>query len=177
MLLTRNNIISELSYGYVHAVAARAGMACEVAGRHSDGDGVDAMIRVKERLAVDAIFTSFAIFVQLKATAVTAAHSNGRYPFRLRKEHYDKLRLIETPENRILVVLFLPETDSEWLVHGEESMLSRRCAYWVSLRGAPATANDANLTVYIPKANVFSPEGLRRLMCSLARGEKLIYDA
>ena len=38
-LLPPIEIESELSYAYLHAVAARAGMSCEVSGRHTDKDG------------------------------------------------------------------------------------------------------------------------------------------
>ena len=36
---------SELSYAYLHAVAAGAGMSCEVSGRHVDNMGIDAIVR------------------------------------------------------------------------------------------------------------------------------------
>ena len=39
MLLSEKEIESELSYAYLHAVASRAGFACEYAGRHSDRAG------------------------------------------------------------------------------------------------------------------------------------------
>ena len=41
-MLGEQNIESELSYAYLHAVASRAGIICENAGRHSDEAGVDA---------------------------------------------------------------------------------------------------------------------------------------
>ena len=74
MLLTENNIKAELSYAYLHAVAARAGCEAVVTGRHSDSDGVDAMITAKERFAPDSLFTNFPIAVQLKATSCEAGH-------------------------------------------------------------------------------------------------------
>ena len=40
MPLTENDVKAELSYAYLHAVAARAGFGCEVANRHSDNVGV-----------------------------------------------------------------------------------------------------------------------------------------
>ena len=68
MLLSQNNIMAELSYAYLHAVAARAGFACEEGNRHEDGIGVDAKLRVKERFAPDSTLTNFTVDVQLKAT-------------------------------------------------------------------------------------------------------------
>lgn len=52
MILTPNNIKAELSYAYLHAVAARGGLECVVAGRHSDGAGVDAILRARERFTL-----------------------------------------------------------------------------------------------------------------------------
>jgi len=91
VLLTENNIKAELSYAYLHAVAAHAGFACEVAGRMSDGAGVDALVRFKERLAPDVLLTESIIEVQLKATSEPVSSQNGRYSFFLKREHYDKL--------------------------------------------------------------------------------------
>jgi hypothetical protein len=42
-MLFAQNIESELSYAYLHAIASRGGIICEVAGRHSDEAGVDAV--------------------------------------------------------------------------------------------------------------------------------------
>lgn len=171
MLLTDNNIKAELSYAYLHAVAARAGFGCEVAGRMSDGAGVDALIRFKERLAPEAVLTESIIEVQLKATSGPATLQNGRYSFFLRREHYDKLRASDIGLRRFLVVLFLPECSDEWLCHTADQLLLKRCAYWCSLRGAAATVNQIGQTVYLPQANAFSVVGLRELMTRVARDE------
>ena len=69
MLLSMNEMEAELSYAYLHAVASRAGFACEIAGRQSDRAGIDARVHVKERLAPNASFTDFSIEIQLKATS------------------------------------------------------------------------------------------------------------
>lgn len=42
--LSANQIESELSYAYLHAVAAIAGVACSVATRHEDNAGIDARL-------------------------------------------------------------------------------------------------------------------------------------
>lgn len=177
MLLSENNIKSELSYAYLHAIASRAGLACEVTGRHSDGAGVDAVLRAKERFADDSILTHFTLEVQLKATSAGAvAGTADRYPFVLTIGHYDKLRDIEVQAQQILVVLFLPADQQRWLDHSAEGLISRRCAYWVSLRGAPASANLETQTAYIPEANRFSVEGLRSLMLRRSRGEWISHE-
>ena len=45
----------------------------------------------------------------------------------------------------------------------------RKCAYWVSLRGADPSDNDTAQTVYLPKAQRFDPKGLLALMARLSR--------
>ena len=41
--LSPPNIESELSYAYLHAVASKAGMACNAGSRHEDNNGIDAV--------------------------------------------------------------------------------------------------------------------------------------
>lgn len=170
-LLTENNIKSELSYAYLHAVASRAGVECQVAGRHSDGAGVDAVVRAKERFEELSKLTHFTVEIQLKATCdEPIPDARDRYPFSLKLDHYNKLRDTETGAQQILVVLFLPPADTHWLVHTEDGLMSHRCAYWVSLRGAPPSENDTRQTVYIPRSNHFSVEGLRSVLAARSLG-------
>ena len=51
------------------------------------------------------------------------------------------------------------------------------CAYWVSLRGASASANDKNQTVYIPRENLLTPQGLTNLMARFSGQEVISYGA
>ena len=173
MLLSVNNIKSELSYAYLHAIAARAGLGCEVSGRHSDGAGVDASLRAKERFAADSIFTEFTVEVQLKATSIKPASNLGRFSFPLALDHYNKLRSEDTQSQRLLVVLFLPEDESQWLIHSPDGLIARRCAYWVSLRGAPDSPNESSQTVYLPETNPLSVQGLRTVFAEVSRNVKL----
>jgi hypothetical protein len=175
MLLTENNIKAELSYAYLHAVATRAGLGCEVTGRHSDGAGVDAILRVKEQLVPPPSLIEFIVEIQLKATSQQPVLQDGRYSYALAVDHYNKLRLTECGSPRLLVVLFLPPDPSRWLEHSEEALIARRCAYWVSLYGAPVSENRTSQTIYIPLANVFSVENLRAVLSRFARQERLSY--
>jgi hypothetical protein len=171
MLLTPQNIESELSYAYLHAVASRAGFECTVAGRHSDGAGIDAVLRVRERFGDNSFLTNFTIDIQLKATVADPPLRNGRYSFPLDVEHYDKLRSTSHAAALILVVLFLPADAEDWLAHSEDQLIAKRCAYWVSLRGAPPSTNTASQTIYIPKGNSLSVAALRSLAARVSLGE------
>lgn len=175
MLLTENNIKSELSYAYLHAVASRAGIGCEVTGRHGDAAGVDATVRARERFGPNSKYTDFTAEVQLKATSDEPAQVDDMYSFWLALDHYNKLRTVEVAAPRILVVMFLPKDPLEWLQHSEDALIAKRCAYWVSLRGAPASDNKSGQTIYLPKRNVFSVDALRSLMATFSRGERIPY--
>lgn len=176
MLLSHQNIEAELSYAYLHAIASRAGFECTVSARHSDGDGIDARLWVKERFHSDSLYTRFAIDVQLKATSGEPVLREGRYSYPLEVEHYDKLRAEDFHGNLLLVVLFLPSDPEEWLVHTESELAARRCAYWVPLRGAPPTSNSTSQTVYLPAVNCLSVESLRGAAARISRGEVLRYE-
>ncbi len=163
VLLSENNIKSELSYAFLHAVAARAGLGCHATDRHTDGAGVDAVLRARERFDPASIYTDFTVEVQLKATSVTPTLQGDRFSFWLKRDAYDKLRTGEASAPRLLVVLFLPEDPGEWLVLSEDALVAKRCAYWVSLHGAPEGA-ETGCTVYLPRANVLDVVNLRQLM-------------
>ena len=75
---------------------------------------------------------------------------------------------------QLLIVFYLPSDDADWLVHDEDGLLTRRCAYWVSLRGAEFT-DQGSKTVYIPKINVVSVDGIRNLMTRLSKDEVINY--
>lgn len=63
-LLPGNEIESELSYAYLHAVAAKAGMGCEVSGRHSDKQGIDATVTASGNFGPNAVLTDISLHVQ-----------------------------------------------------------------------------------------------------------------
>ena len=173
-MLTIQNIESELSYAYLHAIASRGGIICENTGRHTDDAGVDVVLRVKGKLDDDSILTQFTVEVQLKATKKIPLEQNGRYSHSLKVKNYDELRSTNTGVQQLLVILFLPEDVESWLTHSEDHLLTRRCAYWISLRGAPPTDHDSK-TIYIPRTNMLSVEALRTIMTLASKREELDY--
>jgi hypothetical protein len=62
------------------------------------------------------------------------------------------------------VLFIMPEDETLWLEHSEDQLLLRRCAYWRSFRGAAATDNEVSVRITIPRANVFSVEGVNQLL-------------
>jgi hypothetical protein len=173
MALTKNNIESELSYAYLHAVVSQTGMECAITGRHSDGAGID--VRVHALGAFGGSLSDITIEVQLKATTSHPIESDGQISFSLPLKNYNELRS-HSQCQRILVVLFLPKDANEWLHQTEEAITIRRCAYWVSLRNAPESDNKTAQTVYLPKKNILGKEALLHIVRTNSQ-EEWINDA
>ena len=84
------------------------------------------------------------------------------FSFQLKSENYESLR-VDSQTPRLLVVLYMPRVEGEWITITTDELVLRRCAYWLNLHGSPeVTARRP--TVYIPKSQVFDVPGLRRLM-------------
>lgn len=153
-LLTSADQKAALSVVYAKAVAARAGYVTSVPDL--DRDGVDLRIEAGGAMRP-------ALDLQLKATARLGVPTWGSLTFALKRRNYDLLR-VDTQTPRILVVLVLPDTRNRWMTITQEELVLRHSAYWLSLRGADETMNRSSLTVWLPAANLFDVDGLRRLM-------------
>jgi hypothetical protein len=175
--LTLNNVESELSYAYLHAVASHARASCEVSGRHSDSAGVDACLTGWGPFPDGGFRQEVDIKVQLKATISQPAASNGFLSYNFRGiQQYDDLRSEALSVPRILVVLFLPDQHAQWITHSDTALSLHKCAYWVSLRGAPASQNETQQVIKIPMAQQFNSTGLISLFSMISRGEIPHYE-
>ena len=154
-LLTDADREEALSWAYVRAIAGYVGYT--VSEEDFDRDGIDLRIHAGGYL-------SPSIGLQLKATIrLGEPRSDGSYRFRLPLRNYDRLiRPSQIP--RYLVVLDLPEGEADWLGVSPESLVMRKCCYWVSLKGGPPVLGQGNVTVRIPMANRFDPGALRYLI-------------
>ncbi len=167
--MTENEQKEQLSVAYVHAVAARAGYACQVI--HIDDDSIDVQLAARGRVHNKAVLRSPKIDIQLKATAKPVLRAN-HLSIVLPLKNYNDLRE-ESLVPRLLVVLLLPEEEDRWLVQTEDEMISRRCAYWSTLLGKPETENVDSVTVHLPRNQQFTVAGLRELMEKVSRREPL----
>jgi hypothetical protein len=175
--LASTDIESELSYAYLHAVAAHAGMECVIKSRHSDNNGVDAAINAWPTPAGDDALSEVSINIQLKATIDEPADNGTHLSYFLKGvSRYNDLRERTIQIPRILVVLFLPKNAEEWLNHTPEQLTLKRCAYWLSLREAPPTGNDSGVTVKIAKTQMFTPKALADLVDRVSRGDFPVYS-
>lgn len=153
-LLSFNDREEALSRAYVQAVAADAGYA--IATWDFDRGGIDVEVKAGGSMRPS-------LGLQLKATINLNKAQDGRYRFALPRRNYDLLREPSlTP--RLLVVLDLPQDRAQWFTLTPENLVLRRCAYWVSLAGAPETTNTETVTVSIDPANRLDTSALRALM-------------
>ena len=176
--LSPPNIESELSYAYLHAVASRAGMACNAGNRHEDNNGIDARITAWGPFDNGGYLTEVDLKIQLKATVRTPVDNGSSFSYFLPGiSQYDDLRAETVGTARILVVLFLPSDADLWLTHSEDQLALSKCAYWVSLRGAPPSTNGTGTTVYLPKTQAFTPASLKELSAELSHPRFPTYTA
>ena len=176
-MLSSQNIEAELSYAYLHAIAAKGGFSCTYADRHLDDAGVDATVREDgRRLDPASTLFSFDIQIQLKATFQEPIEQNGNFSYSLSVKRYDRLRSTKIASPRYLVVLYLPKDAEEWLSHTEDGLLTKKCAYWVSLRNAPDSNNPSYQTVYIPRSQKLGISELTDLMTRASKREEVNYD-
>jgi hypothetical protein len=78
--------------------------------------------------------------------------------------------------HRILVVLFLPQNPEEWLAISSSELILKEAAFWVSLYGADATQNQTGETIYLPKANLLTPESLISICQGIGTGVLPVYQ-
>lgn len=160
----------EFSYAYISAVASVAGYSFQIAPRPLDLVGVDVTITglvspgSRRRTRLD---------LQLKCTSQDLLDNEGiRYSLEIK--NYNELRNTNLDDDPLLlVVVLVPEKVEHWLQQTETELCLKRCAYWVSLRGQASSTNQSNVTVYLPRQNVFSVDALKTLMQRIAAGEAI----
>jgi hypothetical protein len=168
-LLTRNHRQEALCRAYVLAIAARCGMSVSVA---NPDYGIDLTLNDIVVSGDHHAESGYKIDIQAKsATLANLSQAAVRYDLDVRA--YETLRQPKPGNPRILVVLLLPEDEKDWSVQTEDELILRRCAYWLSLRGRPATANRRSIRLAIPRVKLFSIEALQRLLDRIKKGQDL----
>ena len=171
-MLTRNHRQEALSRAYVQAIAARCGLACNFTRDYDYG--VDLTLHELRRHGRRYGETGFRLDIQLKSAIETnATLTNDGVAYDLEARAYANLRDPIVVENRILVLVVLPADETQWTSQTEEHLLIRRCAYWLSLQGSPASMNKQTIRLMIPRVNVFSVEGVNALVDRMRKEKQL----
>jgi hypothetical protein len=167
-MLPRNQRQEALSRAYVRAVAARAGVICVDC---TQDFGIDMFLRAVTIRNGGYFDTGPQLDLQLKSTT-RAEVRDAQVIHDLEVRAYNVLRQAVvglTP--RILVLLVLPEDESQWTTQTVDELILRRCAYWLSLRGAEPTTAQTTIRITVPRMQVFSAEAIEVLMSRLQQGE------
>jgi hypothetical protein len=156
--------LEQFSKAYVQAVAA--GADCSVSSPGIDIDSVDLILKRKTFATAR---RSPQLDIQVKATAAQCIGA-ASVSFPVRIKNYDELRDSNYAVPRILVVVVVPEQIQDWMEHDESRLALKRCGYWLSLRGFPASENEYTVTVSIPRSQAFDVQGLDQIFLRLADG-------
>lgn len=161
----RADLQAQFSVAYVQAVASVAGFFVQHADRGFDKDGIDLTVLRRGALG---FATSTRLDLQIKSHSGDA--QGDPWPYDLEVKAYGDLIRPDYQVPRILVVVRVPADAGEWISHGEDQLVLRRCGYWLSLRGAASTPNTRTIRVQIPRANVLDAPALSSLMRQVAEG-------
>ncbi len=156
--------MSRLSLAYIEAVAAVAGY--QVLEPKVDEDSIDGVLMGREGRRPRLEFQAKATGGEPLPEGVT------EFGFDLPVKNYNDLRL-DVMVPRILIVVRVPEIETDWISHSEAELAVRRCGYWHSLAGMPETDNQTSRRVRIQRSRVFEPSALRDLMERVGRRETL----
>jgi hypothetical protein len=166
MPLSLNQSKERFSEAYVRAVVAAAGMHVEP--RTVDVDSIDGSILYTGEL--NGVFSP-QIGFQLKCTASEAARTTpAEFSFTLPVKNYNELRVSNTTIPRILIIVVVPTEIRDWVIHSDDALLVKRCAYWRSLEGVTPTGNLSSKTVSISKSQSLTVDALKQMMSNVAGG-------
>lgn len=155
------------SRAYIHAVASAAGF------KYSDGplpddDKVDATVS-----AAGPMGTVRSPKVDIQAKCKLGEPEGDPISYALAVGDHEGLRHLDYQSPRLLVVVFAPSDVAAWTAHSEQSLMLRYCGYWLCLQGQAESANQSNVTVHLPRKNLFSVAGLQDIMGRIGRKEAL----
>lgn len=156
----------EFSYAYIYAYASAAGYTFQLSTRSVDISGIDASIA---SITTDEAFYEPRLYLQIKSTSREVL-SNDQIRYTLRIKNYNELRKEKTLAPRILVVVLIPDNPYSWVQQSETELCLRNCAYWISPRGMPETQNTDNITLYLPRQQIFTIDALKTLMQRIETG-------
>lgn len=168
-MLSKNDIKEELSYAYLHAIAAKVGYSCDRPSK--DRDSIDAQVKARFKEAEEVEFTSPEISFQLKATSTIEIQEN-KFQFDLPMKNYKDLKKAH-PFPRLLMILILPPDENQWLSVEPEQLIARTCAYWCNIKPLSDVTNETTKRIDIYTSNILALESLVELMKKSSKREEI----
>lgn len=166
--MEENLVKEQFSHAFISAIASIAKFATYKPS--VDDDSIDIGFCMK---GGGGTIRSPRLEAQLKCTSADV-RKNDCLHFPLIKKNYDELRIENIHIPRILIVVLVPDNIQECIRHTEEeSLILKRCGYWISLRGFPESKNQNSVTINIPRKNIFSVESLCSIMTKVGSDQIL----
>ena len=164
--------MEDMSEAYLRALCAANGYS--ITRDNHDDDGCDVLVSCKGKVAPDSVLSSTRVGIQLKSSysEIIEKH-DGTISYPLDVKNYKWLIDQDRMNPLILVVFHMYEDEEKWLEQTSEWLKITKCAYWVSLKGLPDTANKYTINVDIPSANLLTKESLREIMLKTSKQEAL----
>jgi hypothetical protein len=157
-MYTENIQKEEFSIAYVQAVSALA--RCNVGNWRIDSDSVDISLRASVPDGKQTIYPQ--LDIQLKCTDQDIFHDDGIH-FLLKIKNYNDLTA-RVVNQRLLVVVCVPEGVVNWAEQDVAKLSLKKCAYWLAPSKFPISDNQTAVTVKIPYKNIFSADNLIKSM-------------
>ena len=170
-MLTIQHTEEDLSRAYVQAIAAKAGVNLSMKDRSHDYT-IDGTFHQVSYFNGHYHETGFSLDFQLKASiSCIIDDTHLRYDLDVETHNYlvDRAPRAATTQV-ILILMVLPEAESEWLSFSEEELVLRRCCYWLYLSGERSN-NARTQRIEISRQNFLTPNILNEVLTALEKGE------
>lgn len=159
----------EFNYAYICALAARAGV--NRGDFRVDNDSIDVTFQAQGHFGPGRLRSPI-IQLQLKCSARDLIVDDTiRYP--LPVKNYNDLRGDDVVAPRYLAVMLVPNNIDDWIAHNDSHLALYHSCYWLSLRDAGPTNNEATVTVSIPLAQRLTHDTLTEMLQRASAGESL----
>lgn len=153
---------------YVRSVGAAAG--CIVYGRPEIDEGIDITFTHTADVHLKDDHKAY-LEIQMKSSADGPVEKGSVVTATMRRSRYDLFRAQDVTIHKIVVIHHLPKNMEDWVSLGDEALLLRHRAYWVSLRGHPPIPQGTNSAqVKAPIEQPFDDMALCQIMARIGQG-------
>ena len=161
MSITVQHIQENLCRAHISALAGMAGVNHRAEHAHDYGiDGQFAPVVDRDGRLVT---SGYPLDFQAKAT-INWDLVNGGIVYDLAVNAYNDMVTREPSETTLMLILLcLPKSQAEWHEVTNLATTIRHCCYWHIPNGPPST-NVATKRIFIPAANVLTPDVLKALL-------------
>lgn len=169
-------MMEDLSTAYIQALSVKAGYSFAITDRRRDNHGIDVEIEPYCPYApvTGQIRRKPKLMIQLKATYSHNFNSNGSISFPLDVDDYIEL---SHNESSILALYILPPDQNHWVLHSENELITKKCAYWLYLytpyTSQPDPLNSSTISVQVNKTHILCADTINQMIENIRFGRSL----